>query len=232
MLTTVTQVLTTIKIGGLRSLLPEKLINPARIALDNPGVYEPEKLAIYLQTAAQAGSSDVERFKKDWHSEDVRELWQAVHANDLPQGGDAWAFEYSQLVQDTATARQPRAALPKGSNSESRPQTDAEMQEVLERFQLRHPSVKVKVPDEKTVLPLDVEVSPLGGFRVQRGRPPASPGYEVVGMPGSLASSLRESVLRVIRDSSKNMALADLLVRHRAFRPIPRRCADHPSRKC
>ena len=43
------------QIGGLRALLPEKLINPARVALDNPGEHEPEKLATYLQTAAKAG---------------------------------------------------------------------------------------------------------------------------------------------------------------------------------
>ena len=203
--------LTSTKIGGLRSLLPEKLINPARLALDNPGQYEPEKLATYLQIAAKAGGRDVEQFKKDWHGDDVRELWHTVNANDLPQGGDAWSIDYGGLLQDAATNEQ-TPTIADTASSEFPPLSDTEIVKVVEDFRTRHPELKIHVSDGNIPLPIDIQVAQLE-LRVERRR--QSTGgteYNVIDKPGTDASSLRHNVLLSISESKCRTDLATLLV--------------------
>jgi hypothetical protein len=197
------------KIGGLRSLLPEKLINPARVALDNPRLFEPEKLATYLQMAAKSGSRDVEKFKKDWHSVDV--LWHTVNANELPQGGDAWPLDYAGLLQDVATNEQTPTNT-NNASSEFQPPTDAELVKAVDEFRARHPELKIHVSDGATPLPIDIQVADLE-LRVEQKRSMGGPEYTVIGKPGTKASSERHSVLRSISESQYRTGLATVLVR-------------------
>lgn len=198
------------KIGGLRTLLPEKLINPARFALDNPGGYNPEKLATYMQTAAQAGSRDVERFKKDWHSDDVRELWLTVNANDFPQGGDAWAFDYGGLLQNAATTEQP-STMGNGASQEVQALGDAEIAKLVNDFRARHPELKIHVSDEAGLLPIDISVAQLG-FRVEKGGSASVTEYSVSGDPFTETTILRDEILQSLRDLNGNGGLTGLLV--------------------
>ncbi|KIX96620.1 uncharacterized protein Z520_07886 [Fonsecaea multimorphosa CBS 102226] len=200
------------QIGDLRTLLPEKLINPARTALDHPGNYEPAKLAAYLQTAAQAGSRDVERFKKDWHSDDVRELWQTVHANDLPQGGDAWAFDYASLLRDAA-ANEQTSITAKDASNEFQPPSDAEIAKTVDDFRARHPEVKIHVANEPSLLPIDITVSRFG-FRVEKSQSLGGPAFNVIDKSGAEASGVydvRADVVQSIQESKETARLGDLL---------------------
>ncbi|OAP54646.1 hypothetical protein AYL99_11094 [Fonsecaea erecta] len=200
------------QIGDLRTLLPEKLINPARVALDNPGEYEPAKLAAYLQTAAQAGSRDVERFKKDWHSDDVRELWQTVHANDLPQGGDAWAFDYASLLRDAAANEQTSITVRDASHDFETP-SDAEVAKAVNDFRARHPEFTIHVSNEASLLPVDISVSRFD-FRVEKSQTAGRAPYNVIDKSSSEAAGvydLRADVVESIRESKETRRLGDLL---------------------
>ena len=198
------------KIGGLRCLLPERLINPAREALDNPGGNEPEKLATYLHTAAQAGSRDVARFKKDWHSDDVRGLWQTVNANDLPQGGDAWAFEYGSILQD-AVSTEHTSSPADNAIHEFQPQTETDIGAVVDDFRVRHPELKIHVSAGATRLPIDITVAGID-LRIERSKTVGATEYNVIGKPGADASNLRDSILQGIRQSKDKLGLANILV--------------------
>ena len=202
--------LTSVKIGGLRSLLPEKLINPARVALDNPGQYEPEKLATYLQTAAKAGSRDVETFKKDWHSDDVRALLHNVNAKGLPQGGDAWPLDYGGFLQDVATNDQ-TPTTPNGASHEFQPPTNAELVKAVDDFRARHPELDIHVSDGATLLPIDIQVAHFD-LRVERASNGGT-GYIVIDKPGRAASGLRHDILQSISESKERAHLATVLVR-------------------
>jgi hypothetical protein len=203
--------LTSSKIGGLRSLLPDKLINPARVALENPGGYEPEKLATYLETAAKAGSQDVGRFKKDWHSDDVRQLWHIVNANDLPQGGDAWPLDYGGLLQDAAINEQTSTTADDASR-EFQPPKESEIVKVVDDFRARHPELRIHVSDGADPLPIDIQVGKLE-FRLEQRPSAGGTEYIVLGKPGAEASSLRHNVLQSISESQHGAGLATLLVR-------------------
>ena len=204
-------VLTSIKIGGLRSLLPEKLINPARVALDNPGEFKPERLATYLQTAAKSGSQDVEKFKQDWHSDDVRELWHTVNANDLPQGGDAWPLEYGGLLQDTAAQEQPSTTANEAAR-DFQPPSGPELVQLVDEFRARHPEMKIDVLDGANPLPIDIQVAQLD-LRVEERRSAIGIEYIIIGKPGTESFSLRNDVLQSISESKDRARLATLLVR-------------------
>lgn len=199
------------EIGGLRTLLPEKLINPTRFALENPGRYEPEKLAAYLQTAAHAGSRDVGRFKKDWHSDDMRELWQTVHANELPQGGDAWAFDYGGLLQQAPTNEKTSATRSSANQEFQPPNNDAEIAKTVNDFRTRHPELKMHVSDEANLLPIDISIAQME-FRVERKQSAGGTEFTVTGKPSTEASPLRDDVLQSIRSMNHKADFTGLLV--------------------
>jgi hypothetical protein len=206
----VSLMLTSLKIGGLRSLLPEKLIDPARMALDNPGQFEPEKLAIYLQTAAKTGGQDLEKFKKDWHSDEFRELWHTVNTNDLPQGGDAWSVDYSGLLQETASNEQTSLSA-NNASSDFQPPNNSEIVRVVDEFRARHPDLKIHVSDGPNPLPIDIEVAELD-LRVEEKQSTGGVEYLVVSKPGADASKLRDMVLRSISESPTRPDLTTFLV--------------------
>lgn len=185
------------------------------MALDHPGEYEPEKLATYLQTAAMVGSRDVEKFKKDWHGDDVRELWQTVNANELPQGGDAWPLDYSGLLQDTGTLTQ-NAIIGKESTREFQPPSGPELVKLVGEFRARHPELNIHVSDEADPLPIDVQVGQFD-FRVEKSQSAGETEYVVVAKPDTESSSLRHDILRCISESKDRARLATLLVLSPSF---------------
>ncbi|KIW93144.1 uncharacterized protein Z519_05749 [Cladophialophora bantiana CBS 173.52] len=216
------------QIGDLRSLLPEKLINPARVALDNPGDYEPEKLAAYLQTAALAGSRDLERFKKDWHSDDVRELWQTVNASDFPQGGDAWAFDYARLLRDAAANEETSISTGKEASHDFQPQSDAEIAKTVDDFRARHPELKIHVSEEVSLLPIEIGVSRFD-FRIEKKSSSGGTTYDVIDKSGAAASAVYDmstDVLQSIRESKERDRLETLLEMIHSYHDITTRPCD------
>ncbi len=203
-------VLTSTELGGLRTLLPEKLINPTRFALENPEGYEPEKLAAYLQTAAQEGSRDVEKFKRDWHSDKVRELWQNVHSNEFPQGGDAWPLDYITLSR-VARSHEQKPEGVNGTGGQPQPQAEDDVASALSTFKARHPDAKLQPSDDGKVLPLDLNLSQMD-FRIDSSSSRPTLGYTVSSKPGAATSSLQSEIILRIRSIEGSIRLITLLV--------------------
>ncbi len=190
--------------------MPEKLINPTRFALENPDGYDPEKLATYLQDAAQAGIREVERFKRDWHSDDVRELWHAVNAGDVPQGGDAWTLDYENLLVKNGD-KHAVSTMVNGFSHDSHTQTDAEITKIVSDFRSRHPELKINVLDAAHPVPVDVGLGQLE-FRIERDQSASDATFKVLGKPGTETFALRDDILETIQKVGGRSNLAVLLV--------------------
>jgi hypothetical protein len=199
------------KIGNLRTLLPEKLINPTRFALDHPDSYDPEKLAAYLQTAARAGSLDVERFKKDWLSEDMQGIWQSINVGDFPQGLDAWATDYAATLDLETKQKSSSFAMLSGGAHPLELPTEAEIAQVVNEFRARHPELKTHVASESSPLPLDVSFGQLD-FRVQQDESSGGSEFVVRGAPDTGSLALRKDIIEGIQQSEGKVSLAVLLV--------------------
>lgn len=181
------------------------MINPTRFALDNPGGYEPEKLAAYLHAAAQTGSRDVERFKKEWHSDDVRQLLDVVKATDLAQGTDAWVMDYGNFLHGSDPTEDQLAAT-NGLDQHSDIRTGDKPLESINNFKNKHPDISVEILDEVKGLPVNITISQL---KFQVDEAVDGTGYKVIGRPNTESLALRENILENINE---NPVLATLLV--------------------
>ncbi|EXJ82398.1 hypothetical protein A1O3_06211 [Capronia epimyces CBS 606.96] len=216
------------QIGALRTLLPEKLINPTRFALDNPDGYDPEKLAAFLQGAAQAGSRDIGKFKRDWHSENVRGLWHTVNTNELPQGADAWTVDYELLARETGAKDDRKAAINAADDQFQLP-TQADTAKIVNDFRARYPALKIKVSNEVDILPIDLNVAHLD-FCVDRDQTSGNAQYTVKGRPTNQPSLLRDEIVKTIHASDGATGLADILDILAAYRDIKTRPCDKCSK--
>ncbi|KAK4936452.1 hypothetical protein LTR10_022669 [Elasticomyces elasticus] len=212
------------QITTLRTLLPEKLINPTRFALENPLGYDPEKLADYLQDAAHVGSQDLVRFKKDWHSEDVRHLWHAVNTGDAPQGEDAWSVDYGDLVI-RARNQTSQSVIVNGLTSGQQPQTDADLAKATSDFRAKHPDIKIDVTDEAHPLPLNISIAQLD-FRVEQNQTPGATDFTVTGKHNTEPFALRDGIVDAIRRSEGRSNLPVVLEMLAAYRDVKTRPCD------
>ena len=190
--------------------MPEKLINPTRFALENPFGYDPEKLADYLQDAAHAGSQDLVQFKKDWHSEDVRQLWHAVNTGDAPQGEDAWSVDYGDLVI-RARNQHTQSTMVNGVSSAQQHQTDADLAKVVSDFRANHPDIKVDVADEAHPLPLNITIAQLD-LCVEQDQTAGATDFTVTGKPNTEPFALRDGIVDTIRKRGGRSNLGVFLV--------------------
>lgn len=185
------------------------MINPTRFALDNPGGYEPERLAAYLHAAAQTGSRDVERFKKEWHSEDIRQLLNIVNTTELPQGTDAWDSDYGGLLHGVNPIGDKSAAV-NGIGQHSDTHSRENALESINNFRTKHPGLIVEVLDEAKGLPVNITITanPINlKFRVDESADGTA--YKVVARPNTESTAIRENILQNI---SGNSFLTTLLV--------------------
>jgi len=207
------QILTVPQICQLRTLLPERLINPARIALENPGGCPPEKLASYLQTTARQGSREVQKFTQDWHSDEMRELWQTVNGVDLPQGGDAWTVDYLHLIKSLQDGEQRQNALDL-KEKQYRAAVDENAAEVARNFKEKHPELKLHISDETKGLSIELEVAGMH-LCVAHDTSSSVSSYHVSGKPDMPESSLLKDVLQTVGNRESKASLTELLVRRR-----------------
>ena len=194
------------QIFELRTLLPEKLINPSRALIEVPGNFAPEKLAAHLRNAAIKGSKDIQTFKRGYHSEAMLELWQSTNSSEHPQGQDPWTIDYTSLLKsfddDSADLTQANSTVfaAEGPQHES---------EVFRSFQSSNPSIEVRVYDEAEPLPADVSVSGIK-FHVTKATDQAE-SYTIELAPEQATSALPSEVLQQLQFKSKHLALPDVL---------------------
>lgn len=124
------------KIFQLRSLLPERLIDPVKAAVEasRSGYEPPAALAAHLRSVAVDGDKDVKEFKERWRSEEMQEVWRASKESSFPQGSDVWTVAYGGLVGGDG--------LRGAKVAEADVDEDAE--KVFEKFKAEHPKIKLE----------------------------------------------------------------------------------------
>ena len=211
----------------LRTLLPEKLVNPTRAILQPSSRSAPEKLAAQLKDAAVTGSNEIQRFKNDYHSDAMRELFQKVNEAEISQGQDFWSTDYVGLVQK-ANAR--------GNN----PETSSEVVEktydgisditAVEQFRDANPGITLKILDEASGMPLELTASPTT-FHVSKSTGGSKSLYDIALKDSDRQSQLGKDVVKYVQTHHGDERLPILLVRQqrirrRGFKLIsPRACS-------
>ena len=192
----------------LRTLLPEKVVNSTRAVLQPASRSAPEKLAAQLKEAAVTGSKDIQKFKKDYHSDAMRKLFQKVNAAEIPQGQDAWTTDYIALSQkmnstDTNTT----------ASAESAAVTDDDVKdsEAVQQFCEANPAIDVKVLDEASGLPLELNL-PSIAFHVGVSSDGAKKGYNVSLKDGGSSSKTNKEVVQYVQTRHAKQKLPALLV--------------------
>lgn len=170
-------------------------MEPTRFARQAP----PEKVALQLRGAATAGSNQIKDFKKAFHSDDMRSLWQTVNNAEFPQGQDVWTTDYAALLSTVQSSSSANANIVKDDESIS---------SVIGAFQTAHPDVVLVTPDGSEQLPIVLAVAPLS-FRITHGDAPGT--YDVEAGEGTSVDSTQKSILQYMAKAHKHQRLGDLL---------------------
>jgi len=206
------------RIPELRRLLPERLVNPALAALENPSRVSPETLATYMHNTVIEGRRTVDAFNKEWHNQEMRELWQKANSADFPQGRDSWNVDYTVLskvmIQSAGAAQPPGDSASKEHEGEGEGGSeDEDGKEVVRSFRerLEHKNIQVEVLDEEQGYPLDVVVAQMA-FRIGRDDSQQPSIYTVALKPNTTGSKLEQSILKIIEARDNTHSLVQLLV--------------------
>ncbi len=193
----------------LRTLLPEELVNPTRAILQPSSRSAPEKLAAQLKKAAVMGSKDIQSFKKDYHSDAMRDLFQKVNAAEISQGHDVWTTDYVALVQKMSAG---------GTNIEIPSKVISALDdsisdvETVTQFRDANPNTEVRISDEASGLPLEITTS-TATFHVSSSDKESKSRYLVALKNTDHQPQLGRDVTKYVETCHGDAKLHSLLVR-------------------
>lgn len=182
----------------MRTLLPDKLVEPTRIARQAP----PEKVAFQLRAAATAGSNQIKDFKKAYHSEDMRSLFQTANTAEFPQGYDVWTVDYAKLLSAIKTAK--TGSSPVAGHTTK----DDPVSTVVEKFREQHADVKLDFSNTTDQLPIDLTVGSMT-FLIQAGS--SERRYEIVIKEDATTDTIRKSIVEYLNNNHSDDGLQALL---------------------
>lgn len=187
----------------MRTLLPDKLVNPTRAILQSSNGSPPAKLAAQLKDAAVTGSGDIQRFKKDYHSDEMRELFRKINTEEIPQGDDVWTTDYIALAH--------RLKSEDGSEAQAlneKPGTDDLSDlDVIKQFCEKNPGVPMSMADEANGIPCDVTIDTMV-FTVDK----ATSGYQIVLRDHDKQTNLAKNIADYIEKQHAGAKIRDVLV--------------------
>jgi len=201
------------KVHQIRKLLPEKLIAPLKQATGSPRAnhtISPAALAGQLKKVAVEGIGQIEAFKKDWYSDEMRSLWEEANQAHYPRGDDCWRTDYEALARQTTKSARP-AQDKTQELGEQRQSVNEDPREVIKSIKDKWPALRIEVLDETLGLPVDVKVAGMS-FRVNREQSDVPGVYSVTGKPGSQASGLIQEILNFLETRKEKQSLKYLLV--------------------
>jgi hypothetical protein len=191
------------QIFALRTLLPDRLVNPTRAILQSSNGSAPEKLAAQLKDAAVTGSADIQRFKKDYQSEDMRELFRKVNAAEITQGQDVWSTDYVAL----ATRLKDASGSGAQASSEQQYNEDVSDLDVIKQFREQHSTIDVIMVNESIGIPCEVIIDGIV-FLVENTKA----GYHVLSQGNGKQADLAKRIATYITKQHVNTKLQDILV--------------------
>ena len=198
----------------MRTLLPDKLIEPTRFARQAP----PEKVAIQLRDAAISGSNQIKDFKKAYHSEDMRALFQTASGADFPQGHDVWTIDYTKSLP--AIKAIPASTAPTlGITTE-----EQSVASITDKFRELHPNLKLEVT-ESDQLPLHVTVGSMV-FSIHSAKTQGQ--FEVAAKQGTTPDVNQIAILTYLNKAHPELGLPALLSLLASYNNLK----STPCRKC
>jgi hypothetical protein len=200
------------KVHQIRKLLPEKLIAPLKQVTGSQHAnhaISPAALAGQLKKVTVEGTGQIQAFKKDWYSDEMRSLWEEANQAHYPRGDDCWRTDYEALARQTKSARSAQDKIQE--LGEQRQSVNEDPKEVIKSVKDKWPGLRIEVLDEALGLPVDVKVAGMS-FRVNREQSDVSGVYSVTGKPSGQASGLIQEILNFLETRQQKQSLTYLLV--------------------
>ncbi|ETN43509.1 uncharacterized protein HMPREF1541_02668 [Cyphellophora europaea CBS 101466] len=189
----------------LRTLLPERLIEPTRFARQAP----PEKVAVQLRGAATSGSVQIKNFKRAYQSEEMRSLWQTVNNAEYPQGDDVWTMDYAQSLSKIKSLN----GADKAGDSTNADQSLSDhhsVSAIIAKFRESHPTIPINTPAAPDDLPVELTVASMAFQIVDQGLE-GNHVYSVAATEDTKPTATQLAVLRHIERSHEQENLQALM---------------------
>lgn len=170
-------------------------MEPTRFARQAP----PEKVAFQLRSAATAGSNQIKDFKKAFHGDDMRSLWQTVNSAEFPQGQDVWTVDYASLLPNIRSSN---------STSGHSVKDEEGISSIMSTFREAHPDVGLETPDGPEKLPIELTVASIS-FRIEQAE--NSEKYTVKAKEATSDDPTQTAILQYISTAHKHERLRELL---------------------
>lgn len=181
------------------------------MALANPRGVSPQKMAADLRVAATDGSRDIQQFKKDFHSPEMRELWLNTSTADYSQGRDSWVVNYQELVKGLNAG--PIAPNPKPNGDARSPNESAEdIERLVNQCKTANPSIQISFANQPNTLPIDIKLDDLS-FQLTAYEEDNRRSFSVGPLSGAKASELENQIAAYINEHSASSGLETVLVR-------------------
>lgn len=195
------------KIFQLRSLLPERLIDPVKAAVEasRSGYEPPAVLAAHLRSVAVDGDKDVKDFKERWRSEETRGVWRASKESAFPQGSDVWSIDYEDLVGGDGVSGA------EGMDAE----VGEDVEKVFESFKAENPKIKLEMESNgEGRIVADVTLAGQSFTITQPSRVEGAQPEEwlIAAKAGSQVTERSKMVLRSLHERPRKTSLKLLLV--------------------
>jgi hypothetical protein len=146
------------QVVALRTLLPDKLVDPTKTATGQLHTISPRHVATSLRDAVVTGNKDIQAFKASYQSDDMKDLWQKVNSSSFPQGDDSWISKYSELANGSLQDQNVNAQQKVIDSISSSAANDAEIQD---GFLKDHSSIRLKRSTEGQAVPFEITVNGL-----------------------------------------------------------------------
>ncbi|RMZ86589.1 hypothetical protein DV736_g6186, partial [Chaetothyriales sp. CBS 134916] len=194
----------------LRTLLPDKLVQPSQMTLDSRGKTAPQRAALDIKDAAVTGSRRIKSFHAEYESDEMKALWQTAISVELSQGDDVWIHNYTELAHKPTPGADRMDQVITASKQPGPNSAGTDDEAILEKFSNLHPGVKAVRLEEGHVLPLEVDVDGIS-FLVERTGSDEGATFGVTLKKDKSAPPEAKEVLARISDEGKSQGLGRVL---------------------
>ena len=169
---------------------------------------------------AQEGSKKMESFRNAWNGEEMQQARAKASADPSPQGDDVWRVDYRKLAQQTGQKSTKEDA---SMGVEEEPKEDVD--NVIEEFETRHPSIRLDAAGEETTWPLSIRVAGMT-FQVLQQAENTAVSYAVGAREGKEVSSIQAQVSNCLNNGKRRSGLAFLLDMLASYADLQKRPCD------
>lgn len=143
-------------------------------------------------------------FKQNWHSDDMRVVWEETKSGGVMRGDDSWGVDYQSLAR--------KAQKPEKNTEDVVQPVEENTKELVEEIRDRNRAIRVEILNEETGYPLNVKVAGMS-FHIDKETYEVGHRYRVHIKTGSRVAVMQQGILRCLESRKRKESLAHLLVR-------------------